>query len=152
MSLILDALRRSEDGGVAASPQPPSPAEQSGGLGKKWLGVVVLACAGLGMAAGWMVRGGSTDPLNTEQVVSPVFRSLSLGDGAATPESLRGDAVPPAPNGGPSPATARTLAADASGLASPHPQLTLWCFAATRSLMRPLPRCAPWRAMAPRWA
>ena len=96
MSLILDALRRSEDGGVASSPQPLLPTEQGGGLGKKWLGVVVLACAGLGMAAGWMIRGGATDPLNTEQVVSPVFRSLSLGDGAATPESLRDDAVPPA--------------------------------------------------------
>ena len=118
MSLILDALRRSEDRGVATSPQPPLPAEQGGGLGKKWLGVVVLACAGLGIATGWMMRGDAIDPLNTEQVVSPVFRSLSLGDGAASPESLRGEFVPPAPNEGPSPATPRTLATDASGFAS----------------------------------
>jgi len=34
MSLILDALRRSENGGVTPSPQPPLPAEQGGGLGK----------------------------------------------------------------------------------------------------------------------
>ena len=120
MSLILDALRRSEDGGVAASPQPPSPAEQGGGMGKKWLGVVVLACAGLGMAAGWMMRGGVTDPLNTEQVVSPVFRSLSLVDGAATPELLRGDAVPPAPASELSPSTPLASAADTSIVAPPQ--------------------------------
>jgi hypothetical protein len=33
MSLILDALRRSENGGVPASPQPPLPAEQGWGIG-----------------------------------------------------------------------------------------------------------------------
>jgi len=120
MSLILDALRRSEDGGVAASPQPHFPAEQGGGLGKKWLGVVVLACAGLVAAAGWMMRGDATDPLKTEQVVSPVFPSLSLGDGVATPESLRGDAVPPAPGTELSPPTPLASAADTSFVAPPQ--------------------------------
>ena len=120
MSLILDALRRSENGGVASSPQPSLPAEQSGGLGKKWLGALLLICAGLGMAIGWMMRGGATVPENTEQVVSPVFGSPSLGDGDATPESSRDDAVPPAPNAGSSSATTRTLAADTSGFASPQ--------------------------------
>ena len=65
MSLILDALRRSENGGPATSPQASVPERQSGGLGRKWQGIGFVVCAGLGIAAGWMMRGDSTDPLNT---------------------------------------------------------------------------------------
>ncbi|GIR90464.1 MAG: hypothetical protein CM15mP89_4690 [Gammaproteobacteria bacterium] len=86
MSLILDALRRSENGGAATSPQPSVPEHHSGGLGKKWLGIGFLVCAGLGIAAGWMMRGDSTGPVNTEQVASSVSRSLSSGDGGTSPK------------------------------------------------------------------
>ena len=65
MSLILDALRRSENGGSAANPQASVPERQSGGLGRKWLGIGFAVCAGLGIAAGWMMRGDSTDPVKT---------------------------------------------------------------------------------------
>ena len=96
MSLILDALRRSEDGGVATSPQPPLPAEQAGGLGKKWLGVVVLVCAGLGVAAGWMIRGGATDPMEQEQIVPPMPGSLLSGDRSSAPETELLPSIPAA--------------------------------------------------------
>ena len=97
MSLILDALRRSEDGGVAISPQPPLPAEQAGGLGKKWLGVVVLVCVGLGIAAGWMMRGGTTDPMEKDQIMPLMPGSLLSGDSGVSSEPLRGDGTSSAP-------------------------------------------------------
>ena len=97
MSLILDALRRSEDGGAAASPQPSVPEHHSGRLGKKWLGIGFVVCAGLGIAAGWMMRGDSADPANTEQIASSVSRSLSSGDGGASSKPPRDDAAPSAP-------------------------------------------------------
>ena len=96
MSLILDALRRSEDGGAAASPQPSVPEHHSGRLGKKWLGIGFVVCAGLGIAAGWMMRGDSADPANTEQIASSVSRSLSSGDGRASSKPPRADAAPSA--------------------------------------------------------
>ena len=97
MSLILDALRRSEDGGAAASPQPSVPEHHSGRLGKKWLGIGFVVCAGLGIAAGWMMRGDSADPANTGQIASSVSRSLSSGDGGASSKPPRNDAAPSAP-------------------------------------------------------
>ena len=120
MSLILDALRRSENGGVAASPQPPLPAEQGRGLGKKWLGVVVLVCAGLGIAAGWMMRGGATDPMEREQVVPTISGSLSSGDSGVSPEPLRDDGMPSAPGTEISPSTPLASAADTSFVAPPQ--------------------------------
>ena len=120
MSLILDALRRSEDGGVAASPQPPLQADQGGGLGKKWLGVVVLACAGLGIAAGWMMRGGATDPMAREQVVPPMSGSLSSGDSGVSSEPLRDDGMSSAPGTELSPSTPLASAADTSFVAPPQ--------------------------------
>ena len=120
MSLILDALRRSENGGVAASPQPPLPSEQGGGLGKKWLGVVVLVCAGLGIAAGWMMRGGATDPMEKEQVVSPMPGSPSSGDGGVSSEPLRDDGMSSAPGTALSPSTPLASAADTSFVAAPQ--------------------------------
>ena len=120
MSLILDALRRSENGGVAASPQPPLPSEQGGGLGKKWLGVVVLVCAGLGIAAGWMMRGGATDPMEKEQVVSPMPGSPSSGDSGALSERLRDDGMSSAPGPELSPSTPLASAADTSFVAAPQ--------------------------------
>ena len=114
MSLILDALRRSENGGVAASPPPPLPAEQSGGLGKKWLGVVVLVCAGLGIAAGWMMRGGATDPMEREQVVSPMPGSPSSGDSGTSSEQVRDDGMFSKPRPDLSPSTPFASAADTS--------------------------------------
>jgi len=96
MSLILDALRRSENGGAATSPQTSVPEHQSGGLDKKWLGIGFVVCAGLGIAAGWVMRGDSTDPANTEQIASSASRSLSSGDGSASPKPLRDDAAPSA--------------------------------------------------------
>ena len=87
MSLILDALRRSENGDAATNPQTSVPEHQSGGLDKKWLGIGFVVCAGLGIAAGWMMRGDSTDPTNTEQIAS-------LGDGGAPPKPARADAAP----------------------------------------------------------
>ena len=120
MSLILDALRRSEDGGVAASPQPSLPAEQGRGLGKKWLGVVVLVCAGLGIAAGWMMRGGATDSMEREQVVPTISGSLSSGDSGVSPEPLRDDGMPSAPGTEISPSTPLASAADISFVAPPQ--------------------------------
>ena len=120
MSLILDALRRSENGGVAASPQPPLPSEQGGGLGKKWLGVVVLACAGLGIAAGWMMRGGATDPMEKEQVVSPMPGSPSSGDSGTSSELVRDDVMSSAPGSELSPPTPLASAADTSFVAAPQ--------------------------------
>ena len=120
MSLILDALRRSENGGVAASPQPPLPSEQGGGLGKKWLGVVVLVCAGLGIAAGWMMRGGATDPMEKEQVVSPMPGSPSSGDSGTSSELVRDDGVSSAPGPELSPSTPLASAADTSFVAAPQ--------------------------------
>ena len=96
MSLILDALRRSENGGDATSPQPFVPEHHSGGMEKKWLGVFLVVCSGLGIAAGWMMRGDSTDPANTEQIASSASRSLSSGDGGAPPKPARADAAPAA--------------------------------------------------------
>lgn len=120
MSLILDALRRSENGGVAASPQPPLPSEQGGGLGKKWLGVVVLVCAGLGIAAGWMMRGGATDPMEKEQVVSPMPGSPSSGDSGTSSELVRDDVMSFAPGPELSPSTPLASAADTSFVAAPQ--------------------------------
>ena len=120
MSLILDALRRSENGGVAASPQPPLPAEQGRGLGKKWLGVVVLVCAGLGIAAGWMIRGGAADPMEREQVVPTISGSLSSGDSGVSSEPLRDDGMSSAPGTELSPSTPLASAADISFVAPPQ--------------------------------
>ena len=120
MSLILDALRRSENGGVAASPQPPLPSEQGGGLGNKWLGVVVLVCAGLGIAAGWMMRGGATDPMEKEQVVSPMPGSPSSGDSGTSSELVRDDVMSSAPGPELSPPTPLASAADTSFVAAPQ--------------------------------
>jgi hypothetical protein len=120
MSLILDALRRSENGGVAASPQPPLPAEQGGGLGKKWLGVFVLVCVGLGIAAGWMMRGGATDPMEKEQVVSPMSGSLSSSDSGVSSEPLRDDGMSSAPGTELSPSTPLASAAGTSLVAQPQ--------------------------------
>lgn len=120
MSLILDALRRSENGGVAASPQPPLRSEQGGGLGKKWLGVVVLVCAGLGIAAGWMMRGGATDPMEKEQVVSPMPGSPSSGDSGTSSELVRDDVMSSAPGPELSPSTPLASAADTSFVAAPQ--------------------------------
>ena len=120
MSLILDALRRSENGGVTASPQPPLPAEQGGGLGKKWLGVVVLVCAGLGIAAGWMMRGGTTDPMEREQVVPTISGSLSSGDSGVSSEPLRDDGMSSVPGTELSPSTPLASAADTSLVAAPQ--------------------------------
>ena len=120
MSLILDALRRSENGGVAASPQPPLPAEQGGGLGKRWLGLVVLVCAGLGIAAGWMMRGGATDPMEKEQVVSPMPGSPSSGDSGTSSELVRDDGMSSAPEPELSPSTPLASAADTSFVAAPQ--------------------------------
>ena len=120
MSLILDALRRSENGGVAASPQPPLPSEQGGGLGKNWLGVVVLVCAGLGIAAGWMMRGGATDPMEKEQVVSPMPGSPSSGDSGTSSELVRDDVMSSAPGPELSPSTPLASAADTSFVAAPQ--------------------------------
>ena len=120
MSLILDALRRSENGGVAASPQPPLPSEQGGGLGKKWLGVVVLVCAGLGIAAGWMMRGGATDPMEKEQVVSPMPGSPSSGDSGTSSELVRDDGMSSAPEPELSPSTPLASAADTSFVVAPQ--------------------------------
>ena len=120
MSLILDALRRSENGGVAASLQPPLPSEQGGGLGKKWFGVVVLVCARLGIAAGWMMRGGATDPMEKEQVVSPMPGSPSSGDSGTSSELVRDDVMSSAPGPELSPSTPLASAADTSPVAAPQ--------------------------------
>jgi hypothetical protein len=104
MSLILDALRRSENGGAAGSPQPSVAEEHSGGLEKKWLGALFVVFAGLGVAAGWMMRGDPENPVNTEQVVS-VSRSLPSDDTVTSPKPPGADAVPSLPGTGLSPST-----------------------------------------------
>jgi len=93
MSLILDALRRSENGGAATSPQTSVPV-QSDGLDKKWLGIGFVVFAGLGIAAGWLMRGDTTDPANAEQIASTVSRSLSSGEGGAPPTPTPAAAAP----------------------------------------------------------
>ena len=105
MSLILDALRRSESGGVARHQQPPIAEEHTGGLGKKWLGVLFSVCVGLGIAAGWLMRAGIAGSLSEEQVVSTVTRSLSSGDAGTTPKLPSVDAVLSAPDTELSPST-----------------------------------------------
>ena len=107
MSLILDALRRSQNGGVARSPQPFMAEEHTGGSGRKWLGVLFLVCVGLGIAAGWMMRGGAAGSVNEEQVVSAVSRSLSSGDAVTSPNPPRVGAAPFAPGTELSPSTPR---------------------------------------------
>ena len=107
MSLILDALRRSQNGGVAISPQPFIAEEHTGGSARKWLGVLFLVCVGLGIAAGWMMRGGAAGSVNEEQVVSAVSRSLSSGDAVTSPNPPRVGAVPFAPGTELSPSTPR---------------------------------------------
>ena len=97
MSLILDALRRSENGGAAGSPQPTVPEKHSGGSGKKWLGIGFLVCSGLGVAAGWMMRGGAAGSVNQEQVVSTDSRVLSSGEAVTSPKPERVEAAPSAP-------------------------------------------------------
>ena len=84
MSLILDALRRSENESAATSAHPSPPEHHSGGMEKKCLGIGFVVFAGLGIAAGWMMRGDSTDPAKTEPIASSVSRSLSSGDGGAS--------------------------------------------------------------------
>ena len=117
MSLILDALRRSENGGAATSPQPSVPEHHSGGVEKKWLGIGFVVCAGLGIAAGWMMRGDSADPENTEQIASSASRSLSSGDGRASSKPPRDDAAPSAPGtelSAPAPLASTTVASGAT--------------------------------------
>jgi len=76
------------------SPQPAAPEHHRGGLDKKWLGGLFVACAGLGIAAGWLMRGDTTDPANTEQIASSVSRSLSSGEGGAPPTPTPAAAAP----------------------------------------------------------
>ena len=96
MSLILDALRRSENGGAATSAHPSLPEHHSGGMEKKCLGIGFVVVAGLGIAAGWMMRGDSTDLVKTEPIASLVSGSLSSGDGGASLKPPRAEAAPSA--------------------------------------------------------
>jgi hypothetical protein len=89
-------------------------------LGKKWLGVVVLVCAGLGIAAGWMMRGGATDPGEKEQVAPPISGSPSSGDGGVSSEPLRDDGMSSAPGTALLPSTPLASAADTSFVAAPQ--------------------------------
>ncbi len=89
MSLILDALRRSEGGGVAPNSRPDLLAEHSGGVGRKWLAGVVLVCVVLGIAVGWLMRSGLRDAMQEEQVFAPVARSPSLKHSGAALEPPR---------------------------------------------------------------
>ena len=124
MSLILDALRRSESGGVARNPQPFIAEEHTGGSGKKWLGVLFSVCVGLGIAAGWLMRGGIVGSLNEEQVVSTVSRSLSSGDAVTKPKPLRVDAVLSAPGTELSPSTPWASKSGASDAEPPRNNVT----------------------------
>ena len=117
MSLILDALRRSENGGAATSPQPSLPEHHTGIFEKTWLGVLFLVFAGLGIAAGWMMRGDPAGPENTEQVISSESRSLSSGDAVTSLKLTRGDAAPFAPNAGPPVSTPLASATNAAAVA-----------------------------------
>ena len=123
MSLILDALRRSENGGAATSPQPSAPEHRSGGLGK-WLGIGFVVFAGLGIAAGWMMRGDPTGPVNTEQDISSVSRSLSSVDAVTSPKQTRADDASSAPNGGLSVSTPLASTTNAAVLASTQNNVT----------------------------
>ena len=76
MSLILDALRRSKNGSAATSAHPSLPEHHSGRMEKKRLGIGFVVFAGLGIAAGWMMRGDSTDLAKTEPIASSVSLSL----------------------------------------------------------------------------
>ena len=105
MSLILDALRRSESGGVARNPQPSIAEEHTGGSGKKFLGLLFSVCVGLGIAAGWLMRGGIAGSLSEKQVVSTVSRSLSSGDAVTAHKPPRVDAVLSVPGTELSPST-----------------------------------------------
>ena len=124
MSLILDALRRSESGGLARNQQPSTAEEHTGGSGKKWLGVLFSVCVGLGIAAGWLMRGGIAGSLSQEQVVSTVSRSLSSGDAFTTPKPPRVDAVLSAPGTELSPSTPRALKSGASDSEPPQNNVT----------------------------
>ena len=124
MSLILDALRRSENGGPATSQQAFLPERQSGGLGRKWLGIGFVVCAGLGIAAGWMMRGDSTDPVNTEQIASSVSLALSSGDGGVSPKPPRSDAAPSARGTELSASVPRASTTGASGAAPAQDNVT----------------------------
>ena len=124
MSLILDAVRRSESGGLARNPQPFIAEEHTGGSGKKWLGVLFSVCVGLGIAAGWLMRGGIAGSLSQEQVVSTVSRSLSSGDAFTTPKPPRVDAVLSAPGTELSPSTPRALKSGASDSEPPQNNVT----------------------------
>ena len=117
MSLILDALRRSENGGAAISPQPSLPEHHTGIFEKTWLGVLFFVFAGLGIAAGWMMRGDPTGPENAEQVISSESRSLSSGDAVTSLKLTRGDAAPFAPNAGPPVSTPLASATNAAAVA-----------------------------------
>ena len=124
MSLILDALRRSENVGPATSPQASVPGRQSGGLGRKWLVIGFVVCAGLGIAAGWMMRGDSTDPVNTEQIASSVSLALSSGDGGVSPKPPRSDAAPSARGTELSASDPRASTTGASGAAPTQDKVT----------------------------
>ena len=124
MSLILDALRRSESGGVARNPQPSIAEEHTGGSGKKWLGVLFSVCVGLGIAAGWLMRGGIAGSLSEEQVVSTVSRSLSSGDAVTRPKPPRVDAVLSAPGTELSPSTPRAPKSGAPDSEPPQNNVT----------------------------
>ena len=124
MSMILDALRRSESGGVARNPQPFIAEEHTGGSGKKWLGVLFSVCVGLGIAAGWLMRGGIAGSLSEEQVVSTVSRSPSSGDAVTKPKPPRVDAVLSAPGTELSPSTPWASKSGASDAEPPQNNVT----------------------------
>ena len=105
MSLILDALRRSENGCAAGSPQPFVTDKHSGGSDKKWLGIGFLVCVGLGIAAGWMIRGGAAGCVNQEQMVSIDSRSLLSSEAVASTKPELVEAAPYAPRTELSPST-----------------------------------------------
>ena len=141
MSLILDALRRSENGSAATSAYPSLPEHHSGGMEKKCLGIGFVVFAGLGIAAGWMMRGDSTDPAKTEPIASSVSRSLSSGDGGASlipPRAELSASAPPASTTGASGAaptqdngTADAAEAGSERIAALHQQM--WSDAASLS-------------------
>ena len=106
MSLILDALRRSENGGAVGSPQPFELEKHSGRPGRKWSGIgFLIVCVGLGLATGWMMRDGAAGFFNQEQVVSTHSRSMSSGEVFTSPRPERTEAAPSAPGTELSPST-----------------------------------------------
>ena len=141
MSMILDALRRSENGSAATSAHPSLPEHHSGGIERKCLGIGFVVFAGLGIAAGWMMRGDSTDPVKTEPIASSVSRSMSSGDGGASlkpPRTELSASAPPASTTGASGAaptqdngTADAAEADSKRIAALHQQM--WSDAASLS-------------------